>query len=323
MRRVLSWVLAGVLLGGAACHRQRDCGGAPEQAVRLALNWFPEAEHGGFYAAQVRGLFAEAGVPVEILGGGPDAPVIQRVATGDVTFAVTNADDVLLARAQQVPVVALMASYQVNPRCIMVHTDSGIESIAQLRDVTLAMSPRPAFSHYLRRRFALEGVRIVPYPGNVTQFLLDHRYAQQGYVFSEPYVARSRGADPRALLVAETGFSPYASVLIATEETLRLHPQRVGAVVRATVRGWEEYLRDPALANEEIHRLNPEMPLDILAHGARESRPLVLDTAAQQHGIGHMTQERWETLVAQLVEAQLISPGAVEAGRAYTTAFLP
>ena len=60
------------------------------ERVRLALNWFPEAEHGGFYAAQVHGFYAEKNIEVEILGGGPDAPVIQRVATGGVEFGVTN-----------------------------------------------------------------------------------------------------------------------------------------------------------------------------------------------------------------------------------------
>ena len=50
------------------------CGERPAQhsGVRLALNWFPEAEHGGFYAAQVHGFFEQQGVQVEILAGGPD-----------------------------------------------------------------------------------------------------------------------------------------------------------------------------------------------------------------------------------------------------------
>jgi NitT/TauT family transport system substrate-binding protein len=315
-------VLAVALLtgvGGCGRHATPEA----DRPVRLALNWFPEAEHGGFYAAQVHGLYAADGVRVEILGGGPDAPVIQRVATGDATFGVTNADDVLLARVQGAPVVALLASYQVNPRCIMVHAASGIDSIAELRDLTLAMSQRPAFSHYLRHRFPLPGVTIVPYPGNVTQFLADPAYAQQGYVFSEPYVARAQGSDPRALLVAQVGFNPYAGVLIATEETVRQRAPMVGAVVRASVRGWQHYLEDPAATNAEIHRLNPEMALDVLSFGARESRPLVLDAVAQEHGVGYMTAERWQTLLSQMVESELIAPGAVEAAPAFTTALLP
>ena len=291
--------------------------------VRLALNWFPEAEHGGFYAALEHGYYRQNGLEVEILGGGPDAPVIQRVATDAVEFGVSNADDVLNARAQQAPVVALMAPYQINPRCIMVHAGSGIERIGDIADITLALSQRPAFSHYLRKKFPFTGVTIVPYPGNVTQFLMDPHFAQQGYLFSEPFVARNKGGDPRSLLVADVGFNPYASLLIATEEAVAQRETVISAMVRATVAGWEQYLRDPQATYRRIHRLNPEMSLDILAYGAEESRPLILDPIARQQGLGQMSLERWSGLLEQMIEAELIAPGAVEPGRAFTTRFLP
>jgi NitT/TauT family transport system substrate-binding protein len=319
-------LLASLLLL-AACSTQReesqpaDADALPK--VQLALNWFPEAEHGGFYAAQVHGYYADHGVDVEILGGGPDAPVIQRVATGAVAFGVTNADDVLYARAQQAPVVALMAPYQVNPRCIMVHASSGIENIADIANITLAMSQRPAFAHYLRWKYPFKGVKIVPYPGNVTQFLMDETFAQQGYVFSEPFVAKAKGGDPKALLVADIGFNPYASVLIASEEKIAADPQLVTAVVRASIRGWEHYLTDPETTNRHINALNPEMGLEILAYGAEESKALVLHPQAQARGVGSMSSERWRELLAQMVSADLIETGAVDPAAAFTSHFLP
>jgi NitT/TauT family transport system substrate-binding protein len=313
-----------VLVGASilvACGGREAEKGNPD-TVRLALNWFPEAEHGGFYAAEVHDLYRTRNVDVEIIGGGPEAPVMQRVATGAVEFGVTNADDVLNFRAQEAPVVAVMAPYQINPRCIMVHSASGIERIAEIGNITLALSQRPAFSHYLQKKYSFPGVKLVPYPGNVTQFLLDPNFAQQAYVFSEPFVARSQGAEPRALLVSDTGFNPYASVLITTEETIARRPELVREIVQATVDGWRIYLDDPAKTNAHIHRLNPEMGLDILDFGARESRPLVLDEVAEKNGIGHMSLERWQTLRDQMIEAELIQPGAIDVDRAFTTEFL-
>ena len=291
--------------------------------VRLALNWFPEVEHGGFYAALVHGYYRQRGLAVEILGGGPDAPVIQRVATASVEFGVTNADDVLSARSQEAPVVALMAPYQINPRCIMVHANSGIARIEDIENITLALSQRPAFSHYLRKKFSFSGVTIVPYHGNVTQFLADPEFGQQGYIFSEPFVARSKGADPKTLLVADTGFNPYASVLIATEATIAARRQIVSAMVQASVQGWQHYLRAPEETNRYIGRLNPEMSLDILTFGAAESVPLILDEVALQQGLGHMSVQRWEALLRQMVEADLIPAGAIAATAGFTTRFLP
>ncbi len=316
--------LLAAFLALVACAAEKEAPKAEARPkVQLALNWFPEAEHGGLYAAAIHGYYEENGVEVEILGGGPDAPVIQRVATGAVAFGITNADDILYARAQQIPVVALMASYQINPRCIMVHARSGIDSIAQIKNMTLALSQRPAFSHYLRWKYPFEGVAIVPYPGNVTQFLADEHFAQQGYVFSEPFVARAKGGDPKALLVADTGFNPYASVLITTAERIATEPELVRAAVRASVRGWEQYLAAPEATNRHINGLNPEMGMDILAYGAAESLDMILDPVARQHGLGHMTLQRWQELLDQMVAAGLLKEGVVNATAAFTNRFLP
>ena len=70
------------------------------ERVQLALNWFPEAEHGGYYAALVHGYYADEGFDVEIIPGGPGAPVIQEVVVGRVGFGVVNADQILLGRAE-------------------------------------------------------------------------------------------------------------------------------------------------------------------------------------------------------------------------------
>ena len=84
--------------------------------------------------------------------------------------------------------------------------------------MTIAMSSSNAFSHYLRYKLPLTGVKIVPYSGNVAQFLLDKNYAQQGYVFSEPFVARKEGGDPRVLMLSDLGFNPYTSLLFTHED---------------------------------------------------------------------------------------------------------
>ncbi|MBT3345091.1 MAG: ABC transporter substrate-binding protein [Gemmatimonadetes bacterium] len=301
--------------------------GTPEPADRplqLALNWFPEAEHGGYYAAAVHGDYQLAGIDVEILGGGPDAPVIQRVATGQVDFGLTNADGVITARAAGAPIVAVFAPYQINPRCILVHEESGIKQIQDLENLTLALSQRPAFSHYLRHRFDFPGVTIVPYHGSVIPFIDDIRYAMQGYVFSEPIVAQRLGASPRSLLVSETGFNPYASVLITTEEKIRTEPATVAAIVAAAQTGWTRYLESATATNEHINGLNPGMDVEILEIGARLSRDLVLTgDAFHPAQIGVMSLERWQQLIDQMVEAGIVEAGEVEAEGCFTTGYLP
>jgi NitT/TauT family transport system substrate-binding protein len=296
----------------------------PATKITLALNWFPESEHGGYFAAQVRGFYSAAEIDLTIQPGGPNAQMLVEVAAGRADFGIANADNILFARAQQLPVVALMAPLQNSPRCLLVHKASGIESFDQLRDITLAMTPGAAFADFLRWKLPLPGVRIVPYLGNVQAFLSDPRYVQQGYTFSEPFIARQKGADPRVLLVSQLGFNPYTSLLFTSEKMVATQPEVVRRMVVATVSGWQDYLADPEPTNRLIHERNTEgVDLEALAYGAHEIAPLIAADGAAENGIGQMTLERWQTLKQQLVESGQLTAGAVDPRQAFTTDFLP
>jgi len=290
--------------------------------VKLLLNWFPEAEHGGFYAAKVHGFYNDAGLDVDILAGGPNVQVVQQVAQKQVEFAIANADPICFGRAAQAPVVALMAPLQTSPRCIMVHEKSGIKKFADIRDMTVAMSDSSAFSFFLKKKFPFTNVQIVPYPGNVAQFLLKEDYAQQGYVFSEPYLAKQEGGDPYVLKVSDEGFNPYTSCLMTHDDIVKNDPELARKVVQASIKGWQHYLAEPTKTNEFIHSLNKEMSLDALAFGVKELKPLVEDTVTKAQGIGHMGLERWQTLVDQLVDIGQLDADKVKTSDLFTTEFL-
>ncbi len=319
---ILTVALLCLFAGGCVRGASTDLDGSSGNTrVTLALNWFPEAEHGGFFAAQVHGYFREEGLEVKILPGGPGAPVIQQAATQRVDFAIANADQVLLGRDQGAPVVAVMAAMQSSPRCIMIHRKSGIESLLELRNLTLAVGSGKPFAKYLLSRLTDANLTVVPYQGNVTAFLQRDDYAQQAYLFSEPYIARLQGADPRCLMLSEIGFNPYTSVLVTSEKQITDNPQLVAKMVRACVRGWSTYLSAPEQTNRRIQTLNSEMSLDILAFGADAIRPLCVASAEEPDTLGTMSAARWETLANQLHAIDLLENPAVWKD-AYDTQFL-
>lgn len=289
--------------------------------VELALNWLPEAEHGGFYAADVHGLFAERHLRVKIIPGGPGVPVIQNVASGKVTFGVTNADQVLLQRAQEADVVAVFAPIQQSPRCLMVHKKSGITKFDDLKDMTLAINANQTFLGYLKKRLPLTNVRIVQYTGSVAPFLQDERLGQQAYVFSEPFLAEQQGGDPLNLMISDLGFNPYTSVLITRAEVIAQQPELVRRMVVACRLGWRMYLDEPQPTNAHIHSLNKEMSLEILAFGTRTLQPLCETGLSAPERLGEMTAERWQTLAEQLVESGSLKPGAVDPVKAFRADF--
>jgi len=285
--------------------------------VDLQLNWFPDAQHGGFYAAVTNGCYAAEGLDVHIVPGGPTAVVIPKVVMNRVPFAVANADQILLARQQQADIVAVFASMQNSPRCIMVHESSGITKLEELHDMVLAIGDGKAFAEYLKHKLPLPGVRLVSYSGNVAKFLVDENFAQQGYVFSEPLVVRARGGSARALMVSDLGFNPYSSVVITSESLWKQDPELVRRFVRASQRGWQTYLQDPSRANAAILKDNPEMDAEILRDSVAIIQSLVLpaDVPAQQ--LGTMQSQRWVTLESQLQAIGLLPADSRTAAGAF------
>jgi len=289
----------------------------PAHRASLQLNWFPEVEHGGFYAAPMTGM-----ISLEIVPGGPEVPVIPAVAQGKVDFGVLNADEVLLARAQGARIVALMAPMQISPRCLMVHEESGMKTFEDIKDTTLAMSARSPFAHFLQKKYPFENVQVVPYNGNVAAFIADKKFAQQGYVFSEPYVAKKNGANPHVLMVSDVGFNPYTSLLVCREELLTENPDLVRTMTMASVRGWESYLKDPVRTNAKIQELNPEMDAEILAFGADAIKLLCQPEGLPAEQFCKMTDERWQTLHDQMLELNLFEKGSVNPAEAFTNKFM-
>jgi NitT/TauT family transport system substrate-binding protein len=308
-----------------ATAEERPSSAAPLRPITIGLNWFPEAEHGGFYAAVVHGYFAEEGLEAEILPGGKQSPVIQQTATGQIDFAVDNADKLLLARAQQADVVAVMAPIQTSPRCLLTHAEAGVstfEDLTRVEGLTLAMNPGQPFAQYLQHRLPLGGVPMEPYPGNISRFLLDKKFVQQAYSFSEPFLARQQGATPKLLMLADLGFNTYTSVLLTRGENIRQEPDLVARVVRASLRGWQKYLQEPEPTNTLIQQLNPQMAAEVLAYGVEDLRPLCLPDGMPPAQLGQMTDERWSTLVAQMEAAGSLPKGQVLAAGCYALEFL-
>lgn len=294
--------------------------------VSLALNWFPEAEHGGFYAAVVHGYFAEEGLNVTIRPGGPGVRVVADVASGAVTFGVENADKLLVWRVQQADAVAVMSPIQNSPRCIMVHKDSGVnrlEDLATKRPFTLAINSDQPFAKFLQKRVDTSDIQIVKYPGSVSQFIDAPDYGQQAYSFSEPFLAEQKGAKPVSLMLSELGFNTYTSMLIASRDLIEKNPDLVSKMTRACIRGWRKYLAEPEETNKYIHEQNPEMDVAVLQFSAAALKPLCLPEGFDESRFGEMTAERWETLNSQLVEIGSLKADAVKAADAFTTKFIP
>jgi NitT/TauT family transport system substrate-binding protein len=286
--------------------------GPAQTKLRLQLNWVPEPQFGGFYAAQQSGTFKKRGLDVDIVPGGVGTPTVQMIGAGSVEFGVVSADEVLIARARGNDVVALFAVYQTCPQGVMTHASRGFKTIGVVftSPGTLAMQRGLPYADYLLRKYGASGgarPKIVPSPGgSIAAFLADPNFSQQCFITSEPVLARQQGADPKTFLVADAGYNPYTTVVATSGSWLRNNRDAAARLVMAVREGWRAYLDDPGPAHAVMQSLNKTMDARTFAESAAAQRPLIETEDTKRSGLGAMTRERWQTLIQQLVELKVI-----------------
>ena len=269
--------------------------------VDLVLNWVPEPEFGGFYAADHLGFFEKNGLKVNIIPGGAGTPTVQMLAAGKAQFVITSGGELITARTKGADVVAVYNVYETSPMGLMTHESQGHKDLQSLlkSEGTLAIQRGLAFVDFLERKFGFGKLKIVPYSGGVAQFVRDETFSQQGFIFSEPVMAKKLGAKPRFFLLSDIGYNPYIEVVAVRGETIEKQLDLVKAFVTSIKQGWEAYNKDPKATNEIMSKLNPAMDLAAMNEGATNQRSLI--------GDGSMNEARWKEQAALLLDLKNIS----------------
>lgn len=296
------------------------------EKVTFRTNWFPQAEHGGWYHADSQGTYEDYGLDVDMAPGGPQVNNIQLLLGGRADFVMLHSSgQILTAIEEGLPLVALAAFYQKDPQIIMSHPDVGNDSLEDLKGkpILLSQDAHQSFWPWLKHKYGYTDEQVRPYTFQMGPFIADPQVIQQAYVTSETFVVKEAGIDPNVFLLSDHGWQSYSTMIVTTRETLEERPEVARKFVEATIEGWYQYLQDPEATNTYIHELNENQGPEQLAHSLREmdERGIVLSGDALTDGIGIMTEERWQAIHNQLVSLELIE-GSVDPKQGYTTEFV-
>lgn len=290
--------------------------------VKQVTNWFAEPEHGGQYTALFKGFYEEAGLEMEIQPGGPQVSATQIVSSGQAMFGMTQADDLLIARKQGIPLVAVAALFQKSPQGLIYHADQDIQDFSDLNGRTVYTATAASYWEYIKAKYKLADVKEMKYTGSMVNFVNDKNAVTQGYITAEPYSLKMQGVETKMLLNADSGYNPYNNVLFTTEDTLEKHPELVKAFVEASIKGWNYYKDNSEEVNPFIHEYNPDYSLEQMKYGAEAQLDFVYGGDAAEHGVGYMVDERWTELMDQLLELELITEKE-DLSKVYTNEYLP
>ncbi|WP_460275272.1 ABC transporter substrate-binding protein [Celeribacter sp. ULVN23_4] len=290
--------------------------------VSFGTNWLAQAEHGGYYQAVADGTYAACGLDVTIQPGGPQvnnralmmADKIQFHMGGDLLQAFN-------AAKEGIPVVAVAATFQKHPQVIIAHPGVA-ETFEDLKKTTLLIGDN-GFASYYQWMIAAYGFTIEqrePYTFNPAPFLADETKSMQGFLSSEPYVIEKEGGfTPDVFLIADAGYSTYATTIETMQKTIDESPEAVKCFVDGSAKGWYNYLyNDNSAANEMIMADNPDMTQDKIDYAIEKmkSEGIVDSGDALELGIGAMTDEKIKDFYDKMVDA-----GVIEAGLDYSAAY--
>jgi NitT/TauT family transport system substrate-binding protein len=301
---------------------------APAEHIRLPMGYIPNVQFAPFYVALEQGYFQEAGIELEF-DYSFETDGVKLVGAGELPFSLVSGEQVLLARAQGLPVVYVMAWWQDYPVAVAAPADSGIRTPEDLAGKRIGI-PGLFGASYVGYRALLHAAGL---PENaatldsigfnqVEALAVGQEEAVVVYANNEPLQLAARGLPVNVIRVAD--YVQLASNgLLSSEATLRDRPELVRAMLRATLHGVEQAIADPEAAFEiskeyveGLGALSPEeqdLQRAVLAASIefwRSDRPGYSDPAA------------WENMHALLLEMGLLAD-PLDIQQAFTNDYLP
>lgn len=266
------------------------------ETVKVQLRWLHQFQFAGYYIALEKGYYAEQGLNVELIAGGPHAlKPIDDVLSGRVDYAITGSG-VVIDRMEGKPVVALAAIMQTSPIVWITLKSSHIRIPHDMAGRKLLIMPPPESAELLTM-LESEGIRKEKINIQNTSYriedLIDGKAdAYDGYISNEPYYLKQKGIEYNIINPRDYGINFYSDVLITSEQKVENNPEQVTRFTNATLQGWEYALKHIDETVQLIHqKYAPEKTLNHLQFEAQTLKKLIMPELVQ---IGHMNPGRWQ-----------------------------
>ena len=326
-RTVLALLACTVALG--ACGEKEDTLG-PKGAteVSLMLDFFPNADHAGIYAAQASGHFEDAGLKVDIRQPPDPASPIKQVAAGRVDLAVSYEPEVLRARDQGLKVISIGALVRKPLTSIISLPAAKIRAPKDLEGKRVGFAGIDYQEAYLRTILLNAGVdpksvKVRDVGFNLSPALLTKKVdAVIGAFWNyEGTDLRLRKRKPRIIKVEEAGVPTYDElVLVANESALERDDERLRAFIGALARGTRDLEKDPDAAIQGLLRANRDLDPKLQREVVTVTLPLFLPPEGKP--FGYQDPKAREAFAAWVRENRIVTK-IPDATGTFTNELLP
>jgi putative hydroxymethylpyrimidine transport system substrate-binding protein len=328
MRRLIPLLLAltaGLFVAGCG-EREEPLGPGGERSLELMLDWVPNPDHAGIYAAEGRGFFRDVDLGVTIRRPADPSAPIKQVAAGRVDLAISYEPEVLRAREEGAKVVSVAAIVPKPLTSVISLPGNEVPNAGALRGKTVGTAGidyQEAFLDAMLRRANVDPAdverRNVGF--DLQKALLTKRVDATlgGFENVEVVDLDLQRKNPTHFTVDEAGIPPYNElVLVTSEDTLERKRGEIQSFLAALSRGTKLAEDDPATAAGFLARANRELDPRLLREGT-EKTPF---SQANGKPFGYQDPKQWETFAQFMRDAGVLKEDP-DAGAAFTNDLLP
>ena len=300
----------------------------------IRLEWIVQGQFAGEIVALDKGYYKAAGADVKLLPAGSDIKPAVTVAQGSDQFGIGHPNQVIMARSHGVPLVMVTQYGQKSAEMYVARKDAGIEKFDDVRGKRLGSDFGGDEAEFLAMLHAahisMSDVHVVPEAEDPIPQLIEKQLDLIELTRYEPGQLKVlyRALPPARLtyFYPETYHAAIVNTgLFTTEKTIAERPQLVQAVVNATLRGWQEALRDPRAAAKIVVKYNPELSVDDQVAMIEAMGDVFCAGPTLQGRFGESTRDEWETAQRVLLSYGSDNPDGLQApvdlSKAYTNAF--
>ncbi|MFZ5945320.1 MAG: ABC transporter substrate-binding protein [Bacillota bacterium] len=307
MRRVMIYLfIVLMLLGTTACEKQEA---NKLQEVSIMLDWYPNAVHTFLYAGLEKGYFEEEGIDLEILMPAETNDPLRLAAAEKTTLAVSYQPQLVIARANDIPVVSVGSLVGHPLNTLMVRSGINIAVPKDLEGKTVGFS-LPVYEAIAKTAIANDGgdiskVNFIDIGWDIIPAIATEKVdaVSGGFINHETILIEKEGykinvIDPRKYGVPDY----YELVIISGEEFAKQNKELLKKFWRAAQKGQDYVRQNPAKALELLlNNQNEQFPLD--KEVEEESLDILLELM-DNFGGGELS--RWQEVIDWMYDAKLI-----------------
>jgi ABC-type nitrate/sulfonate/bicarbonate transport system substrate-binding protein len=301
---------------------------APMRSVSVMLDWTPNTNHIGVYAAKEQGWYEEAGLDVSIIEPAA-AGVDVVVAEGQADFGFSYSESVLPARQAGVGVTSIATVLPHNDSSLMMLASDGVTRPADLEGKKYGGFGGLLETQLVETLVACDGgdpsqvefveVGNIDYIPGMEQDRFDFVWVFEGWD-----VIRARNLDGVEIttlpFIDYTDCIPdwYTPVIVAGDDLIADDPELVRTFLEVTARGYDFAAAEPDEAATMLLEAAPELDETLV----RDSAAYLADKFTDGGGWGQQQEEIWTGFADFLLQAGLLED-EVDANEAFTNEFLP